>query len=98
MIYETAIYPGVGIGNNIKLGHTLYEVINELNKYEYRYQVMYSEKNYYQSPILVQIVDLDIRLTFQNQKDQILRLIEFLHLNGKQKRVELYDYYTRIKA
>lgn len=86
MIYETAIYPGVGIGNNIKLGHTLYEVINELNKYEYRYQVMYSEKNYYQSPILVQIVDLDIRLTFQNQKDQILRLIEFLHLNGKQKK------------
>lgn len=83
MVYETTILPGAGIGNNIKLGHTLYEVIIELNKYEYKYQVLYSEKNYYESPILVQIIDLDIRLTFQNKQDQMLSLIEILHLDEK---------------
>ncbi|KAI5958584.1 hypothetical protein KGF57_002429 [Candida theae] len=82
MIHETSILPGVGIGNNIKLGSTLYDVINELNKYNYKYQVIYSETKYYESPILVQIVDLDIRLTFQNRMEQVLCLIEFLHLDG----------------
>ncbi|KAI5964949.1 hypothetical protein CANMA_003459 [Candida margitis] len=82
MIYETTIFPGAGIGNNIKLGFTLYEVIIELNKHDYKYQVIYSEKNYYESPILVQIIDLDLRLTFQNKKDQTLNLIEVLHLGG----------------
>ena len=82
MIYETVISPGIGIGNSIKLGLTLYEVITELNKHGYKYRVLYSETNYYDSPILIQIIDLDIRLTFQNKNDQVLSLIEVLHLDG----------------
>lgn len=81
MISETTIHPGIGIGNDIRLGLSMYETITQLNKYNYKLHVTYSDKNYLKMPVLVTIVDYGIRLSFKNSDDQSLQLIELLDIS-----------------
>ncbi|CAI5759181.1 unnamed protein product [Candida verbasci] len=83
MIYDTIISPGLGIGNDIKLGSSLYNVVNNLDKFKYKIKILYSNKEYYDNPIIIQLLDLNIRLTFKNQ---CLDLIELLNLSNNQSR------------
>ncbi|RLV90280.1 hypothetical protein JA1_004672 [Spathaspora sp. JA1] len=80
MIYETVVNPGQGLGNHIKLGSPMFDIIKHLDKHKYRLRITFSDKNFYQTPTLVKILDLGIRLTFNNHPDQHLELIEVLNL------------------
>lgn len=77
MINETTLHPGVGIGN-IRLGRSMYETMKSLSKHHYKLRVSYSEHNYLKLPVLVTLQDYGIRLTFKNNEDQCLQLIEIL--------------------
>ncbi|KAI3406626.2 hypothetical protein KGF56_000472 [Candida oxycetoniae] len=81
MIYDTVINPGQGIGNSINLGKSLYDVINCLNKFNYKYTVVYDKNAYYEAPLIVQVHRMNLRLSFSNRKDQRLYLIELLDLD-----------------
>lgn len=85
MIYETVIVPGERLGNSIKLGSSLYETITHLNKFNYKLRVNYSEKQFLHLPIVVTIVDFGIRLTFRNNSEQVLDLIEVLDVTNQRK-------------
>ncbi|KAG7661693.1 uncharacterized protein J8A68_004751 [[Candida] subhashii] len=81
MIYESIISPGKGLGNSIKLGGSMYEIIQHLDKFKYKFRISYNPTKFYENPIIVTIIDLNIRLTFNNQRDQTLELIEVLDMN-----------------
>ncbi|KAK6200977.1 uncharacterized protein RJT21DRAFT_85714 [Scheffersomyces amazonensis] len=86
MIYETTINPGEGLGNYIKLGASMYTIMKYLDKFNYKLRISYSNTDFLNVPILVNVVDLGIRLTFSNHKDQLLELIEISDFNNKQGR------------
>ncbi|CAK9439927.1 uncharacterized protein LODBEIA_P40270 [Lodderomyces beijingensis] len=81
MIYDTNVNPGHGIGNNLDLGMTLFDAIKHLNEYNYKYSVIYDAKNYYEAPLMIEIKNMHIRLTFSSNMDQKLTLIEILNLD-----------------
>ncbi|KAK6461867.1 hypothetical protein DFJ63DRAFT_314497 [Scheffersomyces coipomensis] len=85
MIYETNIIPGEGLGNHIKLGESMYTIMKYLDKFQYKLRVSYSDTNFLNVPILITVLDLGIRLTFVNQKDQVLDLIEVMEFDSKLK-------------
>ncbi|EGW35743.1 uncharacterized protein SPAPADRAFT_58946 [Spathaspora passalidarum NRRL Y-27907] len=81
MIHETTINPGQGLGNSIKLGSPMFDIIKHLDKHKYRFRITFSEDKFYETPTLVTVVELGIRLTFNNHPDQYLDLIEVLNLD-----------------
>ncbi|CAN3374250.1 hypothetical protein DIURU_000870 [Diutina rugosa] len=75
VVEDTQIVPGEGLGSILKLGHSLFEVITELNRANYRLQINYSDNaaEYSRRPIQVELVEYGIRLTFNHQ---VLELVE----------------------
>lgn len=86
MLYETNISPGDGLGSFIKLGESLYSVTNQLMKFNYKLRINYSNSDFLNVPIMVDIVEVGIRLTFLNNHHQALKLIELIHLNGSKSK------------
>lgn len=89
-MYETTINPGIGLGSFLKLGSSLYSVSNALMKFNYKLRIGYSDKDFLNLSIIVEVVDVGIRLTFLNHHHQALNLIELMHLNdSKSKPIKL---------
>lgn len=78
MVSGTAITPGEGVGGVIKLGSTMYTIVTQLTKYEEKIKIVYSEKEYLDTPITVMVPDLGMRLVFENSIKQELILIDVL--------------------
>ncbi|CAH2350200.1 hypothetical protein CLIB1423_01S04764 [[Candida] railenensis] len=73
-----SILPGEGIGNSIKLGDSLYTVVNKFQKYNHKMKIIYSDKKYLETPIIVKLPELGFRLIFENCGHQELILIEVI--------------------
>ncbi|ODV76942.1 uncharacterized protein CANTADRAFT_57004 [Suhomyces tanzawaensis NRRL Y-17324] len=80
MIYETVIVPGEGLGNHITLGDSMFNIIKQLSNANYKLKISYSDTDFLNVPVVVTVVKLGIRLTFRNQREQTLDLIELLDL------------------
>lgn len=71
-----ALFPGEGIGNSIRLGESLYTIINRFLRHNHKLKVIYSDKQYLEAPILVELPELGFRLLFESSCKQELLLIE----------------------
>lgn len=71
-----ALFPGEGIGNSIRLGESLYTIINRFLRHNHKLKVIYSDKQYLEAPILVELPELGFRLLFDSSCKQELMLIE----------------------
>jgi hypothetical protein len=81
MGYETTIIPGEGLGDIIRLGESMHFVTSQLMKLKYKLRFNYSNTEFLEAPVIVDIVDVGVRLTFLNLGHQELVLIELLHIN-----------------
>lgn len=74
----TNIVPGEGIDNNFVLGSSLYDTVSRMRKYKEPLKISYSSKAYLDTPILVTLPNLAVRLMFHSSGNQELMLIEVL--------------------
>lgn len=79
MVKHTAVIPGEGIGNSIKLGQQMYTIVNKFVKFNHKINIAYSDKNYMRTPIIVTLHELGIRLLFENSTQRLI-LIEIIDL------------------
>lgn len=77
---NASIVPGDGVAD-LKLGQSLYEVVNHFTKLNQQLKISYSSKEYLDNPILVTIPNYGIRLMFDNYSKQSLILIEATDFN-----------------
>ncbi|CUM65683.1 uncharacterized protein PRCAT00003331001 [Priceomyces carsonii] len=77
-ITQTCLIPGEGIGNSLRLGQTMYSVVKRFDRFNYKMIISYSEEDYLNTPIIVHLPTLGIRLLFENSGSQNLLLIELL--------------------
>lgn len=75
------IVPGEGIAEFLPLGISLYDTVSKLRSSDYKMSIAYSGKKYLESPILVTLPTLGIRLTFLSSQGQELQLIEILNFD-----------------
>lgn len=75
IVEDTKIVPGEGLGDFLRLGNLLFQVITQLNRLNYRLQINYSDNaaEYLRRPIQIDLVEYGIRLTFNHQ---VLELVE----------------------
>ncbi|CAK7901454.1 hypothetical protein CAAN1_11S03004 [[Candida] anglica] len=78
MIRQVSIVPGEGIGNSIQLGDTLYSIINKFQQKDHKMKIIYSDKEYLETPLVVILPSLGVRLTFENCNQQELLVIEII--------------------
>ncbi|WPK26529.1 hypothetical protein PUMCH_003884 [Australozyma saopauloensis] len=73
------IFPGEGLSNFIALGELLYNSIKTLKEMGQPLQIAYSAKKYLETPILVSLPNLGVRLMFSSTGHQKLLLVEILN-------------------
>lgn len=72
------ILPGEGIENEFILGNSLYDTVSRMKDLNERMRIAYGSKNYLDTPILVMLANLGVRLMFHSSGNQELMLIEIL--------------------
>lgn len=77
MLDNTILFPGKGIGNTLRLGKSLYTTIKALDKFGYKMKIIYSGKDYLNTPVMILLPEIGVRLVFSSLK---LVLIEILDL------------------
>ena len=77
MLDHTLLFPGKGIGSTIRLGKSLYTTIKALDKFGYKMKIIYSGKDYLNTPVMILLPDIGVRLVFSSL---VLVLIEILDL------------------
>ncbi|KAF3986421.1 hypothetical protein FT663_04551 [Candidozyma haemuli var. vulneris] len=73
------ISPGEGFTGFLHLGISLYDTVAKLRASDYKMKIAYSSRKYLESPILVTLPSLGLRLTFSSSSGQELRLIEVMN-------------------
>lgn len=98
MAASVPIIPGKGIGSLGVLQELLYETMQSIQKSNILFNVTYSEKNCLESPIIITLPSLAVRLLFYTIDHQQLSLIEVLlfdcarfSLNGIDLNTIVYD-------
>lgn len=81
MLDNTVLFPGKGIGNSIQLGASFYTTVKALDKFGYKMRVVYSSSDYLNTPVMVHLTELNVRLVFSSLN---LVLIEVLDLMAMQ--------------
>lgn len=75
------ISPGEGIAGFLHLGTLLFDTISKLKSSDCKMQIAYSSQKYIESPILVTLPSMGLRLSFLNLQSQELQLIEVLNFH-----------------
>ncbi|KAM3122491.1 hypothetical protein CJJ07_000749 [Candidozyma auris] len=77
----STIVPGEGFADFLYLGTSLYDTVATLKSTNHPMQIAYSARKYLESPILITIPTLGLRLTFSSAQCQELQLIEVLNFD-----------------
>lgn len=76
-----AIIPGEGLDHMLKLGDSLHLTINRLKELNQPLKIAYSALRFLDTPILVTLPKLGVRLMFESSRNQELVLIEVLNFD-----------------
>lgn len=75
------VVPGEGLNKTFVLGASLYDTISKLKDLNLPLKIAYAGKQYLQTPILVTLPHLGVRLMFQSSSKQQLLLVEVLNFD-----------------
>lgn len=76
-----AIIPGEGLNHTLKLGNSLHFTVNRLKELNQPLKIAYTSQRFLDTPILVTLPKLGVRLMFESSRNQELVLIEVLNFD-----------------
>lgn len=95
------VHPSQGLNDTLVLGTSLYHTVSSLKLRHQRLEFAYCAANYLDTPILVTLPDLGVRLMFEPTGGQPLVLIEVLNFNHMKltyKGMYLNDIVTHVPS
>ncbi|SGZ51221.1 CIC11C00000003651 [Sungouiella intermedia] len=78
---SAAIIPGEGLNHTLMLGNSLYVTVNRLKELNQPLKIAYASQSFLDTPILVTLPKLGVRLMFESSRNQELVLIEVLNFD-----------------
>lgn len=75
------LFPSESLNKTLVLGNLLYHTVARLRELRQRMEIAYSQENYLDTPLLMSLPKLGVRLMFDAAGTQALRLIEVLNFD-----------------
>lgn len=76
----TSLYPGSGLGNSIRLDQSFHSLVSKLCQYNHKLNVVYSHDQPLNTPVVVNLPSLGVRLLFYDDFLQLIEILNFQYL------------------
>ncbi|KAG7192446.1 uncharacterized protein KQ657_001847 [Scheffersomyces spartinae] len=76
----TSLHPGSGLGNSIRLEQSFHSLVSKLCQYNHKVNVVYSHDQPLNTPVVVNLPHLGVRLLFYQDYLQLIEILNFQYL------------------